>query len=60
MNITTAGIDLAKDIITVYAQDTQGHCLLSRNFKFRELAEWLVHLPEGCLIGMEACSTAHY
>ena len=58
MNITTVGIDLAKDIITVYAQDAQGHCVLSRNLKFKELAEWLVQLPEGCLIGMEACSTA--
>jgi len=60
MNITTVGIDLAKDVITVYAQDAQGKCILSRNFKFKELAEWLVQLPEGCRVGMEACSTAHY
>lgn len=60
MNITTVGIDLAKDVITVYAQDTQGRCVLSRNFKFKELAEWLVQLPDGCLVGMEACSTAHH
>ena len=60
MNITTVGIDLAKDIITVYAQDKTGHCVLSRNVKFKELAEWLVQLPEGCLIGMEACSSAHH
>ena len=60
MNITTVGIDLAKDIITVYAQDAQGRCVMSRNFRFKELAEWLVQLPEGCLIGMEACSTAHH
>ena len=60
MNITTVGIDLAKDVITVYAQDTHGRCVLSRNFKFGELAEWLVQLPEGCLVGMEACSTAHH
>ena len=60
MNITTVGIDLAKDIITVYAQDTQGHCVLSRNIKFKELAEWLIQLPAGCVIGMEACSTAHH
>lgn len=60
MNITTVGIDLAKDVITVYAQDASGRCVLSRNFKFKELAEWLVQLPEGCVIGMEACSTAHY
>jgi transposase len=60
MNITTVGIDLAKDIITVYAQDKTGHCVMSRNLKFKELAEWLVQLPEGCLIGMEACSSAHH
>lgn len=60
MNITTIGIDLAKEIITVYAQDATGHCVMSRNFKFKELAEWLVQLPAGCVIGMEACSTAHY
>jgi transposase len=60
MNITTVGIDLAKEIITAYAQDAAGHCVMSRNFKFKELAEWLVHLPEGCVIGMEACSSAHH
>jgi transposase len=60
MNITTVGIDLAKDVITVYAQDAAGRCVMSRNFKFKELAEWLVQLPEGCLIGMEACSSAHH
>ena len=60
MNITTVGIDLAKDVITAHARDKTGHCVLSRNFKFKELAEWLVQLPEGCVIGMEACSTAHY
>ena len=60
MNITTVGIDLAKDIITVYPQDTQGHCVLSRNFKLKELAEWRVQLPEGCVVGMEACSPAQH
>jgi transposase len=60
MNITTVGIDLAKEIITVYAQDATGHCVMSRNFKFKELAEWLVQLPAGCVVGMEACSSAHH
>jgi transposase len=60
MNITTVGIDLAKEIITVYAQDATGHCVLSRNFKFKELSAWLVQLPTACVVGMEACSTAHH
>ena len=59
-NITTVGIDLAKDVITAYVQDSQGQCVLSRNFKFKELAEWLVQLPAGCVVGMEACSGAHH
>ena len=56
MNITTVGVDLAKDIITVYAQDASGHCVLTRNGKFKELAEWRVQLPAGCLVSMEASS----
>lgn len=28
MNITTVGIDLAKDVITVYAQDAHGRCVV--------------------------------
>jgi transposase len=39
MNTTTVGIDLAKDVITAYVQDEAGHCVLARNFKFKELAE---------------------
>lgn len=60
MNITTVGIDLAKDIVTVHAQNAQGHCVVARNLRFNELAEWLIQLPAGCVVGMEACSTAHY
>jgi transposase len=60
MNITTVGIDLAKDIITVYAQNAQGQCVASRNLRFNEVAEWLLQLPDGCVVGMEACSSAHY
>ena len=39
MNITTVGIDLAKDIITVHAQNAQGHCVIARNLRFHEVAE---------------------
>ena len=45
MNITTVGIDLAKDIITVHAQNAQGHCVIVRNLRFKEVAEWLLQLP---------------
>lgn len=60
MDIKTVGIDLAKDIITVCAMDAQGKVVDSRNLRFTTLAEWLVQLPAGCVVGMEACSSAHH
>lgn len=60
MDIKTVGIDLAKDIITICAMDAHGKVVDSRNLRFATLAEWLVQLPTGCVVGMEACSTAHH
>lgn len=47
MNITTVGIDLAKDIITVHAQNAQDHCAIARNLRFHEVTEWLLQLLLG-------------
>jgi transposase len=60
MNITTVGVDLAKDVITVCAMDGNGHVLQSRNLRSGDFAAWLVQLPTGTMLGMEACGTAHY
>lgn len=60
MNITTVGVDLAKDLITVYAADESGRMVLVRDLRRREFAAWLAQLPAGCMLGMEACSSAHY
>ena len=60
MNITTVGINLAKEIITGLAFNAEGRCVISHNFKFKAFSAWLVQLPPGCVVGMEACSTAHY
>lgn len=60
MDIKTVGIDLAKDIITICAMDAHGQVVEARNLRFATLAAWLVQLPAGCLIGMEACSSAHH
>ncbi|WP_024303498.1 IS110 family transposase [Pseudogulbenkiania sp. MAI-1] len=60
MDIKTVGIDLAKDVITVCAMDPHGKVVDSRNLRFAALAEWLVQLPTGCIVGMEACSSAHH
>lgn len=59
MNITTVGIDLAKNVFQVYGVDERGKVLLRKAVKRAELAKVFANLPS-CLIGMEACGSAHY
>jgi transposase len=60
MNITTVGVDLAKEVITVYAMDRHGQVLKTRDLRAAEFSAWLVQLPAGTVLGMEACSSAHH
>jgi transposase len=59
MNITTVGIDLAKSVFQVHGVDERGKVLLRKLVKRSELAKVFANLP-ACLIGMEACGSAHY
>ena len=59
MNITTLGIDLAKDVFQLHATDDRGKTLLTKRVKRHKLASEIAQLPI-CRIGMEACGGAHY
>jgi transposase len=59
MEITTVGIDLAKNVFQVHAVDQHGKVALKRQLKRGQMAEFFANLPV-CLIGMEACGSAHY
>lgn len=59
MNITTVGIDLAKSVFQVHAVDARGKAVLRRKLKRSEVVKFFVKLPP-CLVGMEACGSAHY
>ena len=59
MNITTVGIDLAKNIFQVHGVDERGRVVLRKAVKRAELAKVFVKMPS-CLIGLEACGSAHY
>lgn len=58
-NITVIGVDLAKNVFQVYAEDAQGNKLFNRKYTRKKFKEFIAQLPP-CLIGMEACGTAHY
>jgi transposase len=59
MNITTVGIDLAKKVFQVHGVDEQGKASLKKQMKRAQVLPFFANLPP-CLIGMEACGSAHY
>ena len=59
MNITTIGIDLAKNVFQVHGVDARGKAVLRKAVKRAELANFFANVPS-CLIGLEACGSAHY
>lgn len=58
MNPATVGLDLAKNVFHVHVADASGRTLDSKRLKRRELLPFFKALPS-CLIGIEACATAH-
>jgi transposase len=59
MKITTVGIDLAKNVFQVHAVDERGKAVLRKQLRRDQVAAYFVNLPP-CLIGMEACASAHH
>jgi transposase len=59
MNITTVGVDLAKSVFQVHAVDERGKAVLRKALKRAEVVKYFANLPP-CLIGMEACGSAHF
>jgi len=54
------GVDLAKRVIQVHAVDVAGRVLTSRALAREKFIEWCVQLPAGCIVAMEASSSAHH
>ena len=57
--IATIGLDLAKNVFQVHGIDAQGRVLARRQLRRAEVLAFFAKLPP-CLVGMEACATAHY
>lgn len=54
------GVDLAKRVIQVHAVDGAGRVLSARALPRDRFIEWCVRLPAGCVVAMEASSSAHH
>jgi transposase len=57
--ITTIGLDIAKSVFQVHAISATGTAVVRRPLKRRYVAQFFAGLKP-CLIGMEACATAHH
>jgi transposase len=59
MQITTIGLDIAKNVFQLHGIDAEGRVILRRKVRRDQLLALLSGL-DPCLIGIEACATAHH
>jgi transposase len=59
MQLTTIGLDLAKHVFQVHGVDAAGNVILRRRLRRGQMITFFAGLAP-CLVGMEACATAHF
>lgn len=59
MNASRVGVDLAKSVFQVHGVDRQEKVVCRRQLKRSQVLAFFGKLPP-CLVGMEACASAHY
>lgn len=59
MQVTTIGLDLAKSVFQVHGVDAAGQVSVRKKLRRAEVLKFFQTLP-ACLVGMEACATAHH
>lgn len=57
--ITTIGLDLAKQVFQVHGADAEGSPIFNRKLRRAEVLRFFEKSPP-CLVGMEACGGSHY
>jgi len=57
-NVSTLGIDLAKNVFQLHGTDSKGKAVLKKRLSRNKLLEYLANMKP-CLIGIEACAGAH-
>src|SRR3712207_2959578 len=55
----TIGLGLAKNVFQVHGNDAEGKALVRRRLRRAEVLEFFAGVKP-CLVGMEACATAHH
>ena len=58
-SITVIGLDLAKSVFQVHGINAEGEVVVRRKLSRSRVLAYFNKL-DPCLVGMEACATAHY
>ena len=58
-HVSTIGLDLAKNVFQVHGADASGAVVIRRALRRGKVLGFFARLPP-CLVGLEACATAHY
>jgi transposase len=58
-DITTIGLDLAKNVFQLHAVDEAGRVVMRKRLRRGQVLAFFAGIPP-CLVGMEACATAHH
>ena len=59
MEITTIGLDLAKNVFQVHAINGSGEVVVRKALRRAQVLRFFERLAP-CLVGIEACGTSHY
>lgn len=59
MQVTTIGLDLAKNVFQVHGITADGTVVFNRSLRRAQMINFFQKL-ESCLIGREACGSSHY
>ena len=58
-HLTTIGLDVAKHVFQVHGMDPEGGAVLRKKVRRGQVLKFFGTLPP-CLVGMEACGSAHH
>lgn len=59
MQVSTIGVDLAKNVFQAHGVDAAGKVTVTKQLRRGQVMGFFAELPP-CLVGMEACATAHH
>lgn len=59
MQITTIGLDIAKNVFQIHGVDAEEKVVVRKQLRRGQVIRFFEELAR-CLVGLEACATSHY